>query len=430
MDLTVEGKLFVNGSFENACIGVKDGKIESVKKILKSSDHINFKNKLILPAGIDMHVHFRDPGFTYKEDFSSGSKAALFGGVSCVFDMPNTSPQSVNVPTLIDKIKSFKNKSFVDFGIYAGLTDNNIDDVERLSDYSNGFKIYLGSSTNSLLLSKKNIRSALKKASESDKIVLFHAEDEECLRKHKSVENGLVDHIKNRPSVCEEEAIKNILNASKDLKIQLHICHVSSIEGFEILKNRAANVSFGITPHHSLLDVDNIRGASGFFKVNPPIRSSFDREALFNSLKNGFCDVIESDHAPHTMDEKNNSFNDIPSGVPGVETLYPLFLYLAKKNYISFQRVVSLICKRPSELLGIRKGCLKEGFDADFIVVDLKDEKRVKSSDLHSKCGWSPFEDFNALFPSDVFVRGTHMVEESSLIGSKRQGRFVSDLYE
>ncbi len=430
MDLTVEGKVFVNGSFENACIGIKDGKIESVKKILKSSDHINFKNKLILPAGIDMHVHFRDPGFTYKEDFSTGSKAALFGGISCVFDMPNTRPQSVNVASLLDKISSFKNRSFVDFGLYAGITDNNIDDIYSLSNHSNGFKIYLGSSTNSLLLNKKHLREVFKKSSKLDKIILFHAEDEDCLRKNKKTEKSLIDHIKNRPSVCEEEAIKNILNASKNLRIQLHICHLSSIEGFEILKNRPSNISFGITPHHSLLDVDNIKGSPGFYKVNPPIRSSFDREALFNSLKNGFCDVIESDHAPHSKDEKDNSFDKTPSGLPGVETLYPLFLYLAKKNYISFQRVVSLACSRPAELLGIKKGSLKEGFDADFIVVDLKDDRRINSSDLHSKCGWSPFEDFNALFPSNVFVRGTQMIEDFSLIGSKRQGKFVSDLYE
>ncbi len=430
MDLTVEGKFFINGSFENACIGIKDGKIKKIKKILKSSDHLNFKNKLILPAGVDIHVHFRDPGFTYKEDFSSGSLSALFGGVACVFDMPNTSPQSVNVPSLVDKISSFKKRSYVDFGLYAGITDNNIDDISALSDYSNGFKIYLGSSTNSLLLDKKYLRSVLKKVSDVGKIVLFHAEDEKCLRENRIVEKNLIDHVKSRPSNCEEQAVRHVLDAVRGLNIKAHVCHVSSIEGLEVLKNRPSNVSFGITPHHSLLDVDSVKGSTGFYKMNPPLRSSFDREALFNSLKNGISDVIESDHAPHTLDEKNDSFDRIPSGVPGVETLYPLFLYLAKKDFISFQRVVSLVSSRPAELLGIKKGYIKEGFDADFVVVDLKDEKRIKGNALHSKSGWSPFEDFKAVFPSDVFVRGTHMVEDFELIGNKGQGMFVSDIYE
>ena len=425
MDLTVEGKFFLNGSFENACIGIKNGEISEVKKILKSSDHINFKNKLIMPAGIDMHVHFRDPGFTYKEDFATGSLSALFGGVSCVLDMPNTNPATINVSNLLDKISSFKNRSYVDFGVYAGITDSNISNIEALSDHCNGFKIYLGSSTNSLLLDKKYLRSALTKASDSGKIVLFHAEDEDCLEKNSFVEKNLLDHLKSRKQLCEELAIKNILDACSGLNLKIHICHVSSIEALELLKNRPSNVSFGITPHHSLLDVENIKGSSGFYKVNPPIRSSFDREAIFKSLKNGLSDVIESDHAPHTSDEKNDSFDKIPSGLPGVETMYPLFLYLAKKDIISFQQVVSLISRRPGELLGIKKGCIKKGFDADFIVVDLKDEKRIESSNLHSKCGWTPFEDWPAIFPETVFVRGEKLIDENEIQINQGFGEFI-----
>ena len=425
MDLTVEGKIFVNGFFESACFGIEDGKIKSVKKILKSDNHLSFKNKIILPAGVDIHVHFREPGFTNKEDIKTGSLAALFGGVSCVFDMPNTKPQTVSIKTLNDKISRFKKSSYVDYGLYAGIADNNIDNIFSLSKRCNGFKIYLGSSTNSLLLSKKNLRKAMQAVSKTGKIVLFHAEDEELLKKNKTVEKGLIDHVKNRPSECEEKSIKEIFQASKDVNVKSHICHLSSIEGLELIKNRSSNISCGVTPHHSLLDFENIHGSPGFYKVNPPISSSFDRESLFNSLKKGVVDILESDHAPHTKDEKNNDFDSIPSGVSGVETMYPLFLYLAKKDIISFQRVISAMCKRPAELLGLSKGCLAKGFDADFIVVDFKNIDRIKSSDLHSKCGWSPFEDWPVLFPESVFIRGEKLIDKNEIQVNQGFGRFV-----
>ncbi len=425
MDLSVEGKFFVNNSFQDLCIGIKDGKIESIKKILKSDNHFIFKNKVIFPSGIDLHTHFRDPGFTYKEDFTTGSKSALFGGITCVFDMPNTKPQTTTAQSLNDKISSFKNKSFVDYGLYAGVNDNNINNIVYLSKKCNGFKFYLGSSTNSLLFNKNNLRRALVEVSKTNKPAFFHAEDEKCLMKNKGVEKNLMDHLRMRPSICEETAIRNIFEASKNLNVKSHICHLSSIEGFELVKNRTFNISCGVTPHHSLLDVENIKGSPGFYKVNPPIRSSFDREALFNSLKNGVVDILESDHAPHTKDEKDNSFNDIPSGVPGVETMYPLFLYLAKKGLISFSRLVSLLCFRPADIIGINKGRVKPGFDADFIVVDLKNISRIKSDLLHSRCGWSPFEDWPAIFPETVFVRGEKLIDENEIQVSQGFGRFV-----
>ena len=425
MDLTVEGKLFVNGSFEKGCIGIENGKIKSIKKILKNENHIDFKNKLILPTGIDLHVHFRDPGFIYKEDFRSGSLSALYGGISCVFDMPNTKPQTINTRSILDKISNFKNKSFVDFGIYSGITNNNIDQISDLARRCNGFKIYLGSSTNSLLLDKKNLRRVFKEISETGKIVLFHAEDEDLLNKNKDIENNLTDHLRNRPSDCEEKAIKNIFEESKNLNVNVHICHLSSLEGLELMKNKPSNISFGVTPHHSLFAVDKIKKNYTFYKVNPPIRSVFDRDALFNSLKNRISDVIESDHAPHTIDEKSLDFDSAPSGIPGVETMYPLFLYLAKKGVISFQRVISLICSRPAELVGISKGIIKEDFDADFIVVDLKKVERINSSKLHSKCEWTPFEGWSAIFPESVFIRGEKLIDENKIQVNRGFGRFV-----
>lgn len=428
MSLVIEGKAFINGIFQDCCIGVKNGKISDIKKILKGDKHINFGNKLILPAGIDIHVHFREPGLTIKEDFSSGSLAAAFGGISCFFDMPNTIPQTTNMQNLRDKIILAGKKSFVDFGVYAGVIDSNIGNIEALAKKCNGFKIYLGSYTAALAFNKKNLKEALQKISKTKKIVLFHAEDEELLIKNRGIEKNTIDHLRFRPSICEETSIKDILSASQGINLKAHICHVSSIEGLEILKKRASNISCGVTPHHCLFSADKNMNYQTYYKVTPPIRTSFDKEALFNALKNGIIDVLESDHAPHTKDEKDTDFNEAPSGLPGVETMMPLFLYMAKKEKLSFKSVISLLCQRPADLLNISKGKIEEGRDADLIVIDLKGGTRIKSDDLHSKCGWTPFEDWPAIFPTHVFIRGEKVIEDYEIQVKQGFGRFTGEI--
>lgn len=425
MDLSLAGKAYINGVFENCCIGIKNGKISSIKKILKYDRHFDYGNKLILPTGVDLHVHFRDPGLTNKEDFSTGSLAAAFGGISCVYDMPNTIPQTTTLNDVTDKISSFKKKSFVDFGVYAGITNENLKLIERLGKKCNGFKMYLGNTTVALLFDKKNLREALDLVGITGKPVMIHAEDEECLIQHKGVENNLADHLRFRPSRCEEISIKEILELTNGLNSKIHICHVSSCEGLELLKNKSSNVSFGITPHHCLLSVERDFTTPSFYKVNPPIRTSFDKESLFNAVKIGMVDTLESDHAPHTLDEKDGDFNEIPSGVPGVETMYPIFLYLAKKEAISYQRIISHLCSRPASIMNIFKGKIEVGCDADFIIVDLKNESRIKSENLHSRCGWSPFEDWPAIFPDAVFIRGEKVIENNEIQVKQGFGKFV-----
>jgi dihydroorotase len=427
MDLVIEGKAYVNGIFQNCCIGIKDGKIIEIKKIIKAEKHLDFGNNLIIPAGLDIHVHFRDPGMTHKEDFTTGSSSAAFGGISCVFDMPNTIPQTTTINEVSDKIKLASKKSFVDFGIYSGVTNNNIKDIEALAKKCSGFKIYLGSSTNTLLFDKRNLKEALQKISQTNKSVLFHAEDEEILLKNKKVESNLLDHLKFRPSICETSSINNILKESQKMNLKIHICHISSIDGLEILKNRPNNVTFGITPHHALLSADKSKFLQTFYKVNPPIRTTFDKESLFNAVKNGTIDIIESDHAPHTKEEKDVIFDNAPSGMPGVETMFPLFLFLAKKEVISFSRVISMVCEKPAELMGILKGSIQIGKDADLIVVDIKKETKIKSENLHSKCVWSAFEDWNAIFPQSVFIRGENVIEDNEIQVSQGFGRFVGE---
>ena len=427
MDLTIEGKAYINGAFEQCCIGVIDGKISYIKKILKADEHLNFGNNLLLPAGIDMHVHFRDPGFPHKEDFSTGSLAAAFGGISCVFDMPNTRPRTTTTNALLEKKDIVKKKSFTDFGLYAAITDNNIEKIKDLSKYCSGFKIFLGTTTNSIHLSEQKLKNALSKAHQSNKITLIHAENEQCLKKNRIVEHDLKDHLRARPSACEETSIKNIVDISKNIPSEVHVCHLSSCEGFEMLRARPKNLSVGVTPHHLFFDIDNIDSKCSFYKANPPIRSKFDRESLWNGIKNGFIDVLESDHAPHTLEEKESEFEKAPTGLPGVEVMYPLFLAEAKKDHLSFSRLLSLLCKRPAELMGIPKGKIEVGRDADIVVVDLKKECKIETENLHSKCGWTPFEGRSAIFPSHVFIRGEKLIEDHEIQVKQGFGNFVGE---
>lgn len=425
MDLTIEGQLYRDGAFEHGSIAIKQGKIVAIKKTIKTDNHLNVGNKLILPAGIDLHVHFRDPGFTHKEDFWTGSQAAAFGGISCVFDMPNTHPPTTTIDALKQKKQIASKKSVVDFGVYAAVCDENIGRIGELAPLCNGFKIFLGSTTHSLKLSNHHLQVALREINRTKKITLFHAEDEFCLKTHMDREQTLVDHIRCRAAECEETALKNILTNAAGLSSPIHICHLSSCEGFEMIRKRSPNISVGVTPHHLFFDVQSIKTKQTFFKVNPPIRSSFDRDALWYGVNKRHIDIFESDHAPHTEEEKNVDFDSAPSGLPGVETLYPLLLFAMKKGNITLDMLLALLCERPAQLLGIPKGKIEIGRDADFIAVDLKKTEKIAAENLHSKCGWTPFEGFPGIFPSVMFIRGEKVIDDHQLLVKQGFGNCV-----
>ena len=173
--------------------------------------------------------------------------------------------------------------------------------------------------------------------------------------------------------------------------------------------------------------IEKNTGSQTRYKVNPPIRTSFDREALFDGIRNGLVNIIESDHAPHTLEEKDVEFDDAPSGIPGVETMFPLFLYLAKEGKLPFQRLIHLVCEKPAEILNIPKGKLEVGRDADFIVADIKKTCKIKSENLHSKCKWSPFENWPAIFPTHIFIQGEKLIEDQEMLGREGFGRFVGE---
>ena len=425
MDLTIEGTLYHNGAFEQGCLGIENGKIVAVKKILKADRHLNVSGSLVLPAGLDMHVHFRDPGFTAKEDFSTGSLAAVFGGISTVCDMPNTDPQTTTVQALAEKTKVASAKSYADFGLYAGVTDENLGRIRELSTSCIGYKVYLGSSTHSLQLSNQNLGVALRETGRTNKITLIHAEDEHCLKAHQDTERNLIDHVRCRPAECEETAVRHVITEAARLSSPVHLCHVSSCETLERLRSRPQNLTVGVTPHHLFFDVHKISSNQAYYKVNPPIRSSFDKDALWSGVTSGVVDVCESDHAPHTLEEKQREFSDVPSGLPGVETMYPLLLATVKKERLSFARLLSLVCERPARLLNLPKGRLEVGCDADLIVVEFTQPEPLKAEELHSKCGWTPFEGLPVIMPSRVFIRGEPVMENHEVLVKPGFGKLI-----
>ncbi|MCU0850556.1 MAG: dihydroorotase [Candidatus Thermoplasmatota archaeon] len=425
MDFTVEGKIYHKGSFEEAYLSIRQGKIAAIKKTMTSGSHLTVGSQVILPAGIDCHVHFRDPGFPKKEDFSTGSAAAAFGGISCVFDMPNTQPQTTSVRALLEKTQRVTQKSYVDFGLLAGVNDENISMLPELSAYCSGFKIFLGSSTNTLHLNLQNLHRALVEAEQAKKITFVHAEDELCLKKHQATEQSLVDHLRCRPARCEEEAIRTVLKNIPSPSSLVHICHLSSRDGLEALRTRPNNISVGVTPHHLFFDAPMLQKNQTFYKVNPPIRSSFDKEALWNGMNTHLIDILESDHAPHTLEEKNVDFDSAPSGVPGVETLYPLMLAAVIKGQLTLDTLLWMLCERPAQLLHLPKGKLEVGRDADFIVVDMKKTQMISGENLHSKCGWTPFEGYPAIFPSLLFIRGEQVIDDHQLLVKQGFGASV-----
>jgi dihydroorotase len=216
-----------------------------------------------------------------------------------------------------------------------------------------------------------------------------------------------------------------ILQSTSGMTAPIHICHLSSCEGFEVLRKRPHNISVGVTPHHLFFDVQTINKNQSFYKVNPPIRSSVDKETLWYGITNHLNDILESDHAPHTLEEKTVDFDSAPSGVPGVETLYPLLLMAVKKDQLSLGALLSLLCEKPAQMLHLPKGKLGVGRDADFIVVDLKKTQPIIADRLHSKCGWTPYEGFPAIFPSMVFIRGETVINDNQILVKKGFGSSV-----
>jgi dihydroorotase len=416
MDLVIGGRAYLKGKLQPVDIGIDDGQIVEVRRHIRSGERrIDYGDSVILPAAVDVHTHMRDPGLTKKEDFASGTMAAACGGVTCVFDMPNTKPPTVRRDDLLEKKTTCRKKAWVDYGLYGGCTPDS--NLFRIALEVVGFKVFMGSTTGNLLLTEdRDIARVLDTAKKMGKVVSVHAEDESLLRKVE--EDTLRDHDEARPVEAELSAVSRLARLAGGTKV--NVCHATCGRVVEAAK--AAGFTVEATTHHMLLDRSMKGGA--YLKVNPPLRSRQETAGLLAAFAAGRVDMLATDHAPHTIEEKEEDFAQSPSGIPGVETSIPMMMALVKREVVPLPVLIRASSERPSELFGLNKGKIEPGRDADLNVFDMRAQSVVNTRRLHSKCGWTPYEGREAIFPKATFLRGTPLTEDGSIVG-ERMGRDV-----
>ena len=410
-DLVIEGKALVGSEIKNVEIGITDGKISAVGGSVRGGEKRQRlgSSRLILPGFVDPHVHFRDPGMTHKEDFSSGTLSAVHGGVTCILDMPNTKPPVTDVSSLLEKKSAIKGKAYTDYGLFAAVTPGcNVGMLARLVP---GFKLFMGSTTGQILLNDdEEIRAVMRDIKTTGKRVSIHAEDDSLITKE--VERSCRDHLRNRPAEAEYNAIRRLAQF-KGMKI--NICHNTTSEGVRMASELGFTTE--VTMHHLLFDPDKNPGAE--YKVNPPLREASAREMLMKIFLENKITMFGTDHAPHTVSEKAQEFDSAPSGIPGVETSMPIVMDMVRKNTIPLAQAVRMGSQAPAQAFGLNKGSIEVGKDADLSIFDMHNVTKIDTRKLHSKAGYSPYEGFDAVFPDMVVVRGDIQIKDGEFCGDK-----------
>lgn len=382
--------------------------------------------KHLMPGAIDAHVHFRSPGYEKKEDWVSGSKAALAGGITTVFDMPNTKPHVVTAEALQAKRDLARGHSLVNFGLFFGAQAGSLEELKKVSGIV-GLKLYMGSTTGDMIMEKEACLEGLleKIYAAHQYIVAVHAEDEDMILKHAETykdEHSPEVHSLIRNDAVALSAAKKAVHLAKKLNGRLHICHMSTKKEVQLMmKYPEENITCEAAPHHLFLTVADYAKQGNFVKMNPPLRSEIDQEALWDGIKGKVVDMIATDHAPHLPAEKKLDYWQAPAGVPGVETMLPLLLNAVNEDKLEMRDVVDLVCTKPAQIYRVQnKGEIKEGFDADLTVIDMDLEKRVENEALYTKCGWSPYADrLLKGWPVMTFVRGRLGMENGKIVETK-----------
>lgn len=415
----------------------KSGRVEAVAEdVQKRGEEVfDAEGMLLLPGAVDLHVHLRDPGFTQKEDFFTGTSAAVAGGVTTVCDMPNTLPATSTLEALAQKKEIAKQKAVCDYLLFFGASEQNLGEARKAFDSGGvaGAKVFMGPTTGA----EGNFPARIFR--EFGGLVAVHAEDaetiaqnEEAARKGVGESASVFHHNKIRPPKAAEIAVKHAIEVAEIAGGRLHVCHASTRREIALVasaKKRGVRVSCEATPHHLFLNEEDAVKKGSLLKVNPPLRSEEDRQALWKGVLGGSVDCVASDHAPHLLEEKRKNYWKAPSGVPGVETTLPLLLNEALEEKISLNKVVELLCANPAEIVGLagKKGVVERGADADLVLVDPDKNFTLKSPLLYTKCAWTPFEGRMLRGKiGRVFVRGSEAFDGKrvpSLAGSGRPAK-------
>ncbi|GCE09819.1 dihydroorotase [Dictyobacter aurantiacus] len=387
---------------------------------------IEAEGMMVLPGFIDSHVHFRDPGGTHKEDFLSGTRAALAGGVTTILDMPNTQPPTDSRAHLQEKMALVAPKAVVDYGFYFGATDNNIEEAASVADQVAAMKLYMGSSTGSLLVTEFSPIFRHFSTFPLDKPIAVHAEDEQSLLYFGA--QGSTEHNRARPPLSAQIALSRALAIAEKVGRRLHIAHTTTQRELELIqeaKQKGVRVTCEVTPLHLFLTEADQQRLGNFGKVNPPLRSKSDQEALWRYFD--VIDTIGTDHAPHTKEEKMQPYQKAPSGMTGVQTMLPLLFNAAQEGRIALNEIIKRCVTNPARIFGLQdKGALEVGKDADIVLIDPQQLYEISNEQVLSKCGWTPFAGTKIKGKIQrVFVRGQLAFEHDICLARPGSGRPV-----
>ena len=425
LDLIIKnGQCYINGKLEDKDIAVKDSKIFKIGKISEESKEVyDAKNQIVLPGCIDTQTHFREPGSTDTEDLHSGSRAAVAGGITAVFEMPNTNPPTSNIKEFQRKLDLAKNRMYCNYAFYFGATADNANQLAELKDLEGccGIKLFAGSSTGNLLVAdEKDIDKVFQNSS---KVVAVHSEDEEILNKNKKlIKNGDVhSHPVWRSEECAMSSTRRIVRIAERYNKKAHVLHITTKQEIDFLSQHKGNITFEITPQHLTIYAPDCYDKLGTYaQMNPPIRDKSHYDRLWYAVKNNLNDTIGSDHAPHLKVNKDKEYPNSPSGMPGVQTLIPLMLNHVNNGKLSLTQLINLVCENPIKIFGIKnKGFIKEGYDADFTIVDMNKTIEIKNENIESKCGWSPFngDEFKGT-PVATIIDGKIKMKDGKILGN------------
>ena len=416
------GSCYIDGKLTKTDVGLSGNKIKKIGKIeLNSSKVYDATDKVVLPGIIDTQVHFREPGSTDAEDLESGSRAAVLGGVTALFEMPNTNPPTSNLVEFDKKLQAAKNRMHSNYAFYFGATPNNTDQLAQLKDVEGccGVKLFAGSSTGNLLVDKE--ADIEKVISSSDRIVSIHSEDEDIIKlRKKFIKKGDVhSHAEWRNVEVAMSSTRRVVKIAERYNKKIHVLHVTTREEVDFLAMHKKNVTFETTPQHLTMYAPDCYDKLGTYaQMNPPLRTKEHYDRLWVAIKNNIVDVLGSDHAPHLKENKDKEYPNTPSGMPGVQTIFPVMLDHVNNGKLSLQQLINLMCENPCKIFGIKnKGYIKEGFDADLTIADMNKEVTIKNEMIASKCGWTPFNNYKVKgFPVGTIVNGHLVMSDGKVV--------------
>ncbi|WP_322880480.1 dihydroorotase [Pandoraea sputorum] len=427
VDLLITGATVMtpNGA-ERVDVACRDGRVVAIGELAgtwSAQTVLDARGLHVLPGVIDSQVHFREPGLEHKENLEAGTRGAALGGVTAVFEMPNTHPLTLDAAQLQAKLDAASGRAWCDYAFYIGGSASNAEQLSTLENLPGcaGVKVFMGSSFGDLLVDDERVLRRIVR--HGRRRMAIHAEDDRRLRERKSIveqSGDVTDHHVWRDVESALMATRRIVNIAAETGRRIHVLHVSTAEEIAYLAKHKHRVSVEVTPHHLTMHAPECYETLGSLaQMNPPVRERRHQRALWEGIREGVVDVIGSDHAPHTLEEKAKPYPQSPSGMTGVQTLLPTMLDHVSAGRLSLQRLVDLTSAGPARIFGIEgKGRIALGYDADFSIVDLSARRVIRNAWIASVCGWTPYDGKSVTgWPIHTVIRGKCVVRDEALVG-------------